>query len=100
MYKVEIHLPERSPVFQCEQAIESAAVSQNLTPTLKSTLQQYPGCIHWHYKRGNIRGVLEITLWPQEARAWISVHDNRQADWIDSVIPNLKIQIERSLYGY
>jgi len=102
--EVEIPLPSQFSVSHCEQAIEKAAAEHDLLVTLKDTLKQYPGCIHWHFKRGKERGVLEITLWPQESRAWISVHTNRRADWIEELIPPLKGKIEQRLqrrtYGH
>jgi len=98
--EVEIPLPPQFYNSQCEQAIENAAAEHGLLATMKNTLKQFPGSTHWHYKRGNERGTLEITLWPLEQRVWISVHANRRADWIDSAIPTLKEKIERSLYGH
>jgi hypothetical protein len=95
--EIEISLPSEFSVSRCEQAIEAVAAEHSLLATLKDTLKQYSGCIHWHFKYGKERGVLEITLWPQEQRAWISIHTNRHADWIEKLIPPLKEKIEQSL---
>jgi hypothetical protein len=89
LIEIEIFFPSEFSASRCEQVIENVATNHGLFATMKDTLKQFPGCIHWHYKRGKERGVLEITLWPQEPRAWISIHDNRKGEWMESVIPAL-----------
>jgi hypothetical protein len=66
--------------------IEAACAAHGLTCALHGTLRAYPGCMHWHYKRGRQSGTLEITLWPRGRRAWFAVHTNRGAAWIDDAI--------------
>ncbi|GAB4581415.1 MAG: hypothetical protein Fur0022_41620 [Anaerolineales bacterium] len=97
--KIEVQLSQHFSSAYA-QVIETIATDHGLMPTLKGTLQQFPGCIHWHFKRGKEKGVLEITFWPQELRAWISVHDNRKGAWMEAVIPILKAPLERSFYEY
>ncbi len=98
MSEVDIPLHGAVSVLQYEQAIEGAAVGQDLRATLKGTLKQYPGCIHWHFKQGKKTGVLEITLWPQETRAWIAVHDNRKGVWVDGIIPLFLEDFQRLIH--
>lgn len=47
----------------------------------KTTLSTYKGSIHWHLKDGKKTGLLEVTYWPQQARLWVDIHDNRRKEW-------------------
>ena len=69
--------------------VEAAIARGGLRVTLVGTLAQYPGCTHWHLKRGRERGVLELTVWPQQRRVWLSVQDGRNGDWIDAAAQRL-----------
>jgi hypothetical protein len=72
-----------------ESLIEEAASRAGLQATMKSTLAEYPGCIHWHFKRGVERGVLEATYWPRAGRAWLSTRPGREAWWIPSAVDSI-----------
>jgi hypothetical protein len=63
---------------------------------MKGTLANYPGCVHWHYKKGKARGTLEITWWERENRLWFKVAKGRTGDWIEGSITRLKGKIERT----
>ncbi len=76
-----------------EGQVERAAEALGLTVTMKGTLKSYPGSIHWHFKRGGAKGVLEITVWPKQSRAWIAVQDGRKAEWIEEVLPEFVRQL-------
>ena len=87
-------------------AVETAGLREALHLTMKTTLKKYPGCIHWHFKRGKEPGILEVTLWPADEengaagrsdRLWLSVHNNRKANWMGDLIPRLKLRIETEL---
>src|SRR5688500_3832339 len=82
MKQIEIEVPATGNLTDVDEAIEQAADTAGLHVTLRGGLTQYPGATHWHFKNGNERGTLEITWWPREMRLWLSVHDNRDADWI------------------
>ena len=75
--------------------IDDAIAACGLLTTMKGTLKSYPGCTHWHCKRGRETGTLEITLDPARARAWFKVQTGRRATWIDDVIPKLKLALEQ-----
>jgi hypothetical protein len=79
-----------------EPRVERACEALGLHIGLKGSLAGFPGCTHWHYRRGRERGTLEITLWPQNRRLWISVHSGRDAPWIHGVMPALKTELEQS----
>jgi hypothetical protein len=75
--------------------IEEVAAELGLVATMRSTLKQYPGCTHWHFKRGKLRGVLEATYWPGENRAWLTYRAGRDADWIPAAIREFQRHFEQ-----
>jgi hypothetical protein len=62
---------------------------------MRDTLRAYPGCTHWHYKSGKVRGVLEITWWPKTGRLWFKIASGRQADWIGPCVERLRATLSR-----
>ena len=93
-----IDLDERS----IAAAVEDTGAEAGLSLNMKTSLKKYPGCTHWHFKRPGQRGVLEVTWWPGDAdirppRLWLSVHGNRQSDWISELMPRLRSRIEDQL---
>jgi hypothetical protein len=66
--------------------IEEAALTLGLVATQVTTLAKYPGCIHWHFKKGKQRGTLEATYWPDRNRAWLAYRPGREAPWIAPAI--------------
>ena len=54
--------------------------------SMETSLKTRPGSIHWHIKHsGEASGTLEAT-WLASGEAWLSVHKNRQAEWIGDII--------------
>ena len=100
MTELEILWPDNASVTDVVTAIETCCRAYTLTQTLKGTLAKYSGCVHWHFKQGKAKGVgtpkgvLEITLWPNQHRLWFGVHENRKAEWIDDAMTHLKTAIE------
>ncbi len=80
-----------------EQAIDQAIASAELNVILRDTLKAFPGCVHWHVKNGRESGTLEITFWPQDHRAWLSVQAGRKAPWIDAKMKLLGAAIKSQL---
>ncbi len=97
MIEVELSIPSRAKLVSLPIRIERAATATGLTLALKGTLGQYPDCIHWHYKKGEEPGTLEITWWLRGKRLWFKVAANRRAAWIDETIPHLRQSIESKL---
>lgn len=97
MREVEIALRSGLAESEIVRAIDVAARETGLTLVSKGSLGKYAGCTHWHYKLGNETGTLEITYWPSAARAWFSLRANRYALWMESLVPQLKQDIERWL---
>ena len=97
MIEVELQVPDKVSTNTLVRVVEQACLARGLTCTLKGTLSSYPGCIHWHFKKDDQKGILEITWWEKENRLWFKVAANRAGDWIEESIPILKKQIEGSL---
>lgn len=97
MREVEVVWPVGIEAEQIAHCVEKCAQEMGLTASLRDTLRSYPGSIHWHWKKGAVRGVLEITLWPQGKRLWFSVQAGRTADWIDTLRPVLHTAINSAI---
>ena len=97
MTEIEITVPSLTDLSQAEQIIEQRCMVEGLSVNLKGSLSQYPGCIHWHFKRGGQRGTLEITLWASARRIWFSIHTGRTGDWIEETLFRLKQDLEKDL---
>ncbi len=63
MRQIELTLPSNFDFTQAETLVERLLGEAGLLFTFKTTLRQYPGCIHWHVKHGKEKGTLEITVW-------------------------------------
>ena len=58
--------------------------------TLSTTLKSKPDCSHFHVKKSNRLGTLEITLLADRLTVEIGFHDNRAGDgWMESDIKEL-----------
>jgi hypothetical protein len=99
MMEVEVDIPVHTQSVSISRVVEQACASDGLTLTLKGSLAKYPGCIHWHFKKGKERGTLEITWWDQENRLWFKVAAGRTGVWIEETVARLKEQIEHNLKG-
>jgi hypothetical protein len=85
----EIPLPVKTDCEKLIRFVDEALVERELRVTLRDGLKKFPGCIHWHVKKGRMPGTLEITVWPEQCRAWFTIHDGRAADWLDDEIKQL-----------
>jgi hypothetical protein len=97
--EIAIPLTTRADGAQIERAIDDAIADSGLDVALRASLTKFPGCTHWHLKRGSNSGTLEITFWPQEKRAWFSIQSRREADWIEAAIRMLNNEIQRRAQG-
>lgn len=93
----EIPLTSRADRDKIERSIDAAIAAAGLAVTLRASLKKFPGCVHWHVRRGREPGTLEITYWPQEHRAWFTIRDGRQAEWIDEQVTILADAIPRRI---
>jgi hypothetical protein len=97
MRETEFAVPKRCDLSRAAGKIEEICARFGLTVAMKGTLSAYPGCVHWHYRNGREKGTLELTLAVPERRLWASVHTNRQAAWIDAMLPRVRKEIENVL---
>ena len=99
MHDVEIPLPPGVDCGEVARVIDQALAQVGLNTTLRDGLKKFPGCIHWHAKNGGQPGTLEITLWPQQQRAWFTIQDGRAAGWIDAKLNALQEVLRQCLEG-
>ncbi len=97
MKEIEIHLAGANNEKEIEQIIESVCASQSLQLAMKSSLQKYPGCIHWHYQKVKTSGALEITYWPSQNRCWFPLRGGRAKPWVIEIAKVLKAEVERQV---
>jgi hypothetical protein len=97
MIDVDIPLPVDVDCGVIEKAIDETIPALGLTTTMRDTLKKYPGCVHWHVKYGRRPGTLELTLWPQQQRAWFSVQSGRTAPWIEGKMQAMHEAIQERL---
>ncbi len=97
MIEEPIVLPAGASDEAITTAIDDVIAAAGLEVTLRNTLRQYRGCLHWHVKPSRAVGTLEITFWPAQRRAWFSVQQRRQAPWIADTLAKLQQAIEQRL---
>ena len=97
MAEIDFTVPPGCSLSGAASLIEKACQQCGLRVSTRSALASYPGCIHWHVKRGIQPGTLEITLWEAKRRVWASIQDGRRAAWIDDALPRVKDAVETAL---
>ena len=97
MEKFEVHIDPTGIEEQLAPLLEGAIAYYGLQIRIRRGLRTYPGSQHWHVHKPGERGTLEITLWPEGKQAWFSVHDNRRAEWIADIVPQLQVWVERRM---
>jgi hypothetical protein len=95
--QTEFAMPEGCDFKRVEHTVERLCRARGLLLALKGSLSQYPGSIHWHFKKERQKGTLEITLYPTKSRLWSKVHAGRKAQWIDETLPDFKNELEAEL---
>lgn len=99
MKEIEFRVARECGLSGAEAIIERVCAESGLVVGMKGSLASYPGSVHWHYKKQNQKGTLELTLYRKESRIWAQVQDGRRAAWIDVELPRLRRAIERGLRG-
>ena len=97
MQNIEIELPPRANLSKMEKTIDATLAGVGLQVPLRGTLKKFPGCTHWHAKNPGRSGTLELTLWPQQRRAWITIQSGRAAEWITEKLPEIQDALSRHL---
>ena len=91
-YPLNLSDPTGKPI--TPEAVDRCFEAAGLRVTLRGSLGMYPGCTHWHLKRGRERGTLEFTLLADGSRAWFSIQGGRTGDWLESAIDELRPSLE------
>jgi len=94
---IEIELPRDAKLSNVEKSIDAALAAVGLQVSLRGTLKKFPGCTHWHARSPGQSGTLELTLWPQQHRAWITIQSGRTAEWITKKLPEVQNALQRRL---
>lgn len=97
MREIEFRTPQAFDPKKAKAILERAFDKVGLKVTLKTELAGYPGCTHWHLKRGREEGTLEVTMWPKTDRIWAKIQAGRVGDWINEVLPSLRRDVEDKL---
>jgi hypothetical protein len=97
MQTIEIELPPAIDLSQAAKIMEATLVAAGLEIALRGTLRTFPGCIHWHARNPGRPGTLELTLWPSQRRAWITIQRGRAAEWIARKLPEVQAALRLQL---
>jgi hypothetical protein len=97
MREIDVALQQGTDAKHVVAAVDAQGALAGLTTTLKTSLRKYPGCTHWHFKRGKQKGTLEMTYWPNQNKLWFTVRADRQADWMSVTLALLQKSIETEL---
>ena len=95
MREIEVPLKSSRQLVRVARRVEDTAQSEGLTLTLKGGLAKYPRSMHWHFRRGDDSGTLELTYAPTEGRLWFTIRDDRAAPWMDDVIVRMTIKLQQ-----
>ena len=77
------------------RAFEEMVTDAGLVVHSRGGLAARPGATHWHLRKPDETGTLEATWSPATGQFWFSIHDNRQATWIDEALIVLCREMER-----
>lgn len=97
MLEVEFKVPRGCNLRDADGIVERVCSSLGLKVVLRGSLASYPGCKHWHFRKGRESGTLELTLDARAHRVWAKVQSGRRAAWIDSLLPQVQRQVESAL---
>ena len=88
MVKVVLEVP---PDLSSDEVINTfIAKAESLGLQVKEMVPRtYRGSTHWHLTLPNHKGTLEATWRPASCLFWLSIHDNRRADWQAEILLHL-----------
>ena len=93
----EVPVPPSVDSATIADIIEETIKTSGLRVAIRRSLSGYPNSQHWHLKRGQAIGTLELTWWPSRNRLWASVHANRAGAWALAEIESLSGALEDRL---
>jgi hypothetical protein len=94
---LEIDVPVSAELARIDDLVGACATRLGLRIAQVGTLASYRGSRHWHLKR-NRTGTIELTVWPERRRAWLSVHENRDGGWATGMMDDLACAIGQELF--
>ena len=97
LYQIEVRVPRGADLKGGVPLVERLCSEEGLEKKVRTELRTYPGSTHWHYSRKPSSGTLEITMWPEGARIWLSVHENREGPWTRETARRLAKALEKGL---
>ena len=78
-----------------ERLMEQICAREGLWVAMKDAIRQKPSGTVWHLKKEGLPGTLELAVWPEQNRAKLSIHDARNAHWIEEMINKLASEFEQ-----
>jgi hypothetical protein len=78
-----------------ERLIEQLCARAGLWVAMKDVTKQKPRGTIWHLKKEGLPGAMELAVWPEQNRARLSIHDARNAKWLDEMIDRIADGLER-----
>lgn|ERR1017187_5509185 len=100
MQNIEIELPRGAKLTKVKKTIDATLAAVGLQVSLRGTLKKFPGCMHWHARKAGQSGTLELTLWPQQHRVWMTIQSGRAAEWITEKLPEIQDALQQGLAAH
>ncbi len=97
MNTAEVKLPSAADLRSVEGLVQKTCTARGLEMAMKTSLKSYPGSAHWHFRKGNQPGTIEIIFWKDGRRLWIAVHSNRAGSWTAEEMRGLKSELQEKL---
>lgn len=82
---------------EVEQLVSTWVQERELNIQMKGSLKKFKNSVHWHFKKGKEKGILELTYWQMKEKMWFSVHINRNAEWIEDEINDFSVLLKEKL---
>jgi len=93
----EIQVPRATDPTHVAEIVEATIKTSGLRVAIRRSLAGDPNSQHWHLKRGEATGTLELTWSPSQNRLWASVHANRAGSWVLPALTSLCDDLEGRL---
>lgn len=95
MLEREINTLKITDWSRTERLIEQLCARQGLWVAKKDVIRDKPGGTLWHLKKEGLPGALQLEVWHQQNRARLSIHDARNASWMDDMVNRIADELER-----
>ena len=99
MIKIVLPILENLPWTQVEEAVTRCCTNEGLVVGIFTTLRQYPGSVHWHWRKEGTKGVLEVTAWEKKRLLYLKIQSGRNAPWVEPCAERLQEALAAALGG-